>query len=109
PTPFAKKKADSPQDLQKVVALTTPGKGVPVKVWRDKGEKTLEIKIGDTPEDNVALQSSNKGKGMRGVAVRPITPELAKQLNLRSTEGVVVAGVEEESAAAEAGVQRGDV
>ena len=106
---FDKKKVDSPQDLQKVVALTTPGKGVPVKVWRDKGEKTLEIKIGDTPEDTVALKSSNKGKGMLGLDVRPITPELAKQLNLRGTEGVVVFGVEEESAAAEAGMQRGDV
>ena len=106
---FDKKKVDSPQDLQKVVALTTPGKGVPVKVWRDKGEKTLEIKIGDTPEDTVALKSSNKGKSMLGLDVRPITPELAKQLNLRGTEGVVIFGVEEESAAAEAGMQRGDV
>ena len=34
---------------------------------------------------------------------------MAKQLNLRSAEGVVVFGVEEESAAAEAGMQRGDV
>jgi serine protease Do len=34
---------------------------------------------------------------------------LAKQLNLRSAEGVVVFAVEEESAAAEAGMQRGDV
>jgi ATP-dependent RNA helicase RhlE len=32
---------DTPQDLQKVVANTPPGKGVPVKVWRDKTEKTL--------------------------------------------------------------------
>jgi serine protease Do len=106
---FDRKRVDSPQDLQKVVALAAPGKGVPVKVWRDKTEKTLEIKIGDTPEDNVALKSSNKGKSMLGLDVRPITPELARQLNLRSAEGVVVFGVEEESAAAEAGMQRGDV
>src|SRR5215470_1132827 len=97
---FDKKKVDTPQDLQKVVALTAPGKGVPVKVWRDKGEKTLEIKIGDTPEDTVALKSTNKGKSLLGLDVRPITPEIARQLNLRSTEGVVVFGVEEDSAAA---------
>ena len=100
---------DTPQDLQKVVATATPGKGVPVKVWRDKGEKTLEIQIGDTPEDNVALKSTNKGKSMLGLAVQPLTPEIARELRLRSAEGVVVTGVEDESAAAEAGIQRGDV
>jgi S1-C subfamily serine protease len=77
-----------------VVAVTQPGKGVPVKVWRDKGEKTIEIKIGDAPEDTVALKSSNKGKSLLGLDVRPITPEVARQLNLRNPEGVVVAGVE---------------
>src|SRR5262249_56440471 len=39
-TEFDKKKVDTPQDLQKAVAATVPGKGVPVKVWRDKSEKT---------------------------------------------------------------------
>ena len=106
---FDKKKVDSPQDLQKIVALTAPGKGVPIKVWRDKAEKTLEIKIGDTPEDTVALKSSNKSKSLLGLDVRPITPEIARQLNLKSAEGVVVFGVEEDSAAAEAGLQRGDL
>ena len=41
--------------------------------------------------------------------VRPITPELARQLNLRTNEGVIVSRVEEGSSAAEAGIQRGDV
>jgi len=106
---FDKKKVDSPQDLQKVVALTAPGKGVPVKVWRDKTEKTLEIKIGETPDENVALKSTNKGKSLLGLDVRPITPDVARQLNLRSQEGVLVLSVEDESPASEAGLQRGDV
>jgi serine protease Do len=46
---------------------------------------------------------------MLGLEVRPVTPEIARQLNLRSTDGVVVVRVEDGSAAAEAGVQRGDV
>jgi serine protease Do len=106
---FDGKKVDTPQDLQKIVALTSPGKGVPVKVWRDKAEKRLEIKIGETPDDTVALRSSNKGRTLLGLEVRPITPEIARQLNLRSLDGVVVVSVEEESPAAEAGLQRGDV
>jgi len=108
-TDFHGKKVDSPQDLQKVVALTPPGKGVPVTVWRDRSHKTMEIKIGDTPDDAVALRSNNRGKSLLGLDVRPITPDIARQLNLRGAEGVVVARVEEESAAAEAGLQRGDV
>jgi serine protease Do len=106
---FDKKKVETPQELQKVVAATQPGRAVPLKVWRDKSEKTLEIKIGETPDDNVALKSTNKGKGLLGLDVRPITPELARQLNLRNPEGVIVFQVDEDSAASEAGVQRGDV
>jgi len=106
---FDKKKVDSPQELQKVVASTQPGRAVPLKVWRDKGEKTLEIKIGETPDDSVALKSTNKGKSLLGLDVRPITPELARQLNLRNPEGVIVFAVDENSAASEAGMQRGDV
>jgi serine protease Do len=106
---FDGKKVDSPQDLQKVVATAPPGKGVPVKVWREKAQKTLEITIGETPDDNVALKSSNKGRSLLGLDVRPITPDIARQLNLKGLEGVVVFGVEEESPAAEAGLQRGDV
>jgi len=100
---------ESPQDLQKAVAATAPGKGVPLKVWRDKTEKTLEIKIGETPDDSVALKSTNKGRALLGLDVRPITPDIARQLNLRGEEGVVVFSVEDDSAAAEAGLQRGDV
>jgi serine protease Do len=106
---FDKKKVDSPQALQKVVASTQPGRAVPLKVWRDKAEKTLEIKIGETPDENVALKSTNKGKSLLGLDVRPITPELARQLNLRNPEGVIVFAVDEDSAAAEAGLQRGDI
>ena len=108
-TEFDKKKVETPQDLQKAVALTAPGKGVPLKVWRDKGEKTLEIKIGETPDDNVALKSTNKSKTLLGLDVRPITPDIARQLNVRGGDGVLVFSVEDESPAAEAGLQRGDV
>ena len=106
---FDGKKLEVPQDLQKIVAVTAPGKGVPVKLWREKGEKTLEIKIGETPEETAQLEPSGKSKSLLGLETRPITPEIARQLNLRTTEGVLVARVEDEGPAAEAGLQRGDV
>jgi serine protease Do len=107
-TEFAGKKVETPQDLQKIVASTSPGRGVPVQLWRDKGQKSVEIRIAETPDDTVALRSNNKGRSLLGLEVRPITPELARQLNLRAAEGVVVVRVEDE-AVSEAGLQRGDV
>ena len=84
-----------------------------MKVWREQGEKSVEIKIGESPDDRQAQTPRPGGEratpSALGMDVRPITPEVARQLNLKTNEGVIVARVEENSAASEAGVQRGDV
>jgi serine protease Do len=115
-TEFEGKKIEAPADLQRAVGLSNPGHSVKVKVWRGqegKGpeEKTLEIKIGEAPDEREAQQRGGGGNrgGLLGLDVEPITPAIASQLNLRSTEGVIVRRVEDGSAAADAGVQRGDV
>ena len=104
---------DGPGDLQRAVGLFSPDRSAKVKIWRDQGEKTLEIKVGQAPDERQAQQQSRSGGGrsrsMLGLEVRPVTPEIARQLNLRTTEGVIVVRVEDGTAAAEAGVQRGDV
>ncbi len=48
-------------------------------------------------------------RGMLGVQVQDLTPELAKAMGLEATEGALIAGVTEGSAAAKAGIQAGDV
>jgi serine protease Do len=109
---FDGKKVEAPADLQRAVGLSSPGQNAKIKVWRDQGEKTVDIKIGEAPEEREAQQRGGGGGravGMLGVDVEAITPAIASQLNLRSTEGVVVRRVEDGSPAAEAGVQRGDV
>jgi serine protease Do len=106
---FDGKRAEGPGDLQRAVGFASPGATTRVKVWRDQGEKTLEMKIGEAPEEREARAPGRGPRTLLGLEVRAVTPDIARQLNLRSTEGVVVVGVEEESAAAEAGVQRGDV
>jgi serine protease Do len=107
---FEGKKMEGPSDLQRAVGLTTPGNSSKVKLWRDRGEKTLEVKVGEASDDReVAQRQGQRGRAVLGMEVRPVTPELARQLNLRSTDGVVVARVDDEGPAAEAGVQRGDV
>jgi serine protease Do len=109
---FEGKKTDVPADLQRAVGLASPGHQTKVKVWRDGGERTLEVKIGEAPDEREAQQRGGTRGGaptVLGMDVRPITPEVARQLNLRSNEGVIVARVDEGSPAAEAGIQRGDV
>jgi serine protease Do len=102
---------EGPGDLQRAVGLTSPDRTAKVKVWRDQSEKTLEVKVGQAPDERQAQQQRPGGRARSalGLDVRPVTPDIARQLNLRSTDGVVVVRVEEGSAASEAGVQRGDV
>ncbi len=110
-TEFEGKKVEAPADLQRAVGLSNPGQSARVKVWREQAEKTLEVKIGEAPEEREAQQRGGGGSrgGMLGLDVEPITPAIAAQLNLRSTEGVIVRRVEDGSSAADAGIQRGDV
>ncbi|MBI3637581.1 MAG: Do family serine endopeptidase [Candidatus Rokubacteria bacterium] len=109
---FEGKKMEGPGDLQRAVGLFTPGQSAKVKFWREQAEKTIEVRIGEAPDERVAQgggSGTSRGKTMLGLEVRPVTPELARQLTLRNTEGVVVTRTEDGSAAAEAGIQRGDV
>jgi serine protease Do len=107
---FNGKKMETPADLQRAVGLTTPNQDAKLKVFRDQSERTVEIKVGEAPEERAeARPGGPRGRSMLGLEVRPVTPEIARQLNLPAPEGVVVARVEDGSPAAEAGVQRGDV
>jgi serine protease Do len=109
---FDGKKMDAPGDLQRAVAFSAAGNTAKIKVWREQSEKTLEVKIGEAPDEREARGPSGPGgptASLLGMDVRAITPDIARQLNLKSTDGVVVARLEDNSPAAEAGVQRGDV
>ena len=48
-------------------------------------------------------------RGLLGVAIQDLTPELAKQFNVPNGAGALVGGVNDDSAAARAGIKSGDV
>ncbi len=107
---FDGKKLEGPGDLQRAVGLFAPDQSARLKVLRDGSEKTLEVKIGQAPDEREAKERpSGRARSLLGLEVRPITPEVAARLNLKSTEGVLVARVEDGSSAADAGIQRGDI
>ncbi|MBI2160745.1 MAG: Do family serine endopeptidase [Candidatus Rokubacteria bacterium] len=107
---FDGKKLEGPGDLQRAVGLFAPEQVAKLKIWRDQSEKVVEVKVGQAPDEREARErQGGRARSLLGLEVRPITPDIAARLNLRSTEGVFVARVEDGSSAAEAGVQRGDV
>jgi serine protease Do len=107
---FNDKKVAAPSDLQRAVGLTSPGHTARLKVLRDRAQRTVEIQIGEAPDEaEAAAAPGGKAGNLLGLDVRPLTPEAARQLGLRGVEGVVVAGVESGSPAESAGVRTGDV
>jgi Do/DeqQ family serine protease len=95
------------------IAATKPGSTVALRVLRDG--KTIDVK--PTLEEMTAardgsrsLDGEREGSGKYGMTVEPITPELARQLNLdRDIRGVVITNVDPSGAAASAGLREGDV
>ncbi|MGE5238486.1 MAG: DegQ family serine endoprotease [Chloroflexota bacterium] len=104
---FDGKEVTESRDLPRIVASTPVGKSVTVKYLRDGKPDSLKVTVAQMQsKEEIAAVSPHKPLGM---TVQNITPETAQALGLRSSAGVVVAGVEPGSPAAEAGIQRGDV
>jgi serine protease Do len=96
-------------ELPLLVARTPIGKTVKLKVLREKGTETLNVKVGELKDEETAVAATGKEESF-GLTVQPLTPEIADSLGLSSDiKGVVVSGVEQGSAADDAGLRRGDV
>ena len=103
-------------DLTRMVADTKAGNSVNVTVWRDNTEKTLDVKVGQMPNEDQVVANNGQQQGDQtetpklGVMLAKLTPEARQQLNLPdSAKGVVVTDVQPGSPAAEKGLQPGDV
>jgi serine protease Do len=99
--------------LRNHVADTAPGTNSTVAVVRDGAEKSLTVKLEEANPEKVALTDGGESKGdptALGIAVAPLTPELANRLGVdRDAKGVVVEDVNPDGRAADAGLQPGDV
>ena len=97
-------------DLPRVVGATKPGREVTVELLRRGSVKNLSVTVGEMPaddkEDARAPRGPAKAEPNRlGLLVRELTPQQKKKINGKN--GVLVIGAE--SAAAQAGIRRGDV
>ena len=94
-------------ELPRIVAKTRPGKIVDVNVIRQGAPKSLSLTV-DTLKDT-RVRPASFGNDPMGSQVQDITPELARQMRLPDTQGVLVSQVEPGQAASRAGIRRGDV
>jgi serine protease Do len=106
---FNGKKIEDPGALARAVGLAKPGETGKLTLVRERQQKTFELKLGELPAERAASAPGGTGASGLGVTVGPVTPEIARELELKDTSGVVVMRVESGSAADEAGLQRGDV
>ncbi len=96
-------------DLPLLVANTKVGTKVPIDVVRDGKTRTLTVEIAKLDEPKVASGPEAAKKGKWGMALRDLTPEERDRMQLKASEGVIVASVRPDSPAADAGVREGDV
>lgn len=108
-TKFDGKPVTTVEKFRLMVAETPVGKEVEIAIIRDKQEKKLRAKIGETPTTEVAAAPEKEEKPWLGLKVAEATGDEARRLGIKEKEGVVVTEVEAGSAADDAGIRQGDI
>jgi serine protease Do len=99
------------RDLTNLAAGLVVGDTANLTILRAGTQKTLEIKIGKRPLTMAAAsQNQHQQKDSEyGFEVTEVTPEIARQYNIKDTAGVIVVGVAPDSKADAAGIKQGDL
>jgi serine protease Do len=107
----------SRDELVRMVVNTKPGTTVPLRIVRDKAEKTVNVTVDELDleaEGNTRLADRDTDSGQAtsvgfGLRLQNISPAEARELKLDSTKGALINDVEPGSPAARAGLREGDV
>ena len=115
---FNGKAVKNRDELVATVVATRPGLTVPVKILRDKQEKTLSLTVGEldlddegtrVAEQRTAVEPDEEPSQGFGITLTALTPDVAKRLRATDAQGVLVSEVEQGSPAFRAGIARGDI
>jgi len=117
---FNDEPVETMRSLPKIVAETEIDKRVSVEVWRDGKKVIAKVSVGELIEEKISKpvldpskQSYEKEKvkiADVGISVSALSDQLRKRFNLKKTsEGVVVVGMEKDGVAAEKRIKVGDV
>jgi serine protease Do len=100
--------------LRKIAALR-PGEKAELTILRKGAPSKVNVGLGERDSKNLAQGEMQNGEdesaseSMLGLSLRPVNAQEAKALGLDKAQGLLVAGVEQGSAAEEADVRPGDV
>lgn len=100
-------------DLQHKIALKAPGDRVRVAIYRDGRPREVTVRLGELPYSGAVaaapVRRPRAADKIGIVEVVDITPEIAEQLQLESTDGVAVVEVQANGPAANRSITRGCV
>jgi serine protease Do len=117
---FNSKPVKNRDELVATVVNTRPGTTVPVKILRDKAEKTVSLTVDELDLDDEGTRAAEQqrtsvepdeepSQGF-GITLTALTADMAKRLRAPAdAQGVLVSDVEQGSPAFRAGITRGDI
>ena len=96
-------------DLRNKIAMTPPNTDLRLRILRDGQEKDLQVTVGEQPADMASLGKKSGGSTLSelGLSLQDLTKEVAEQFGYAKDQGVLIANVDPNSAAAELGLQAG--
>ncbi len=117
---FNSKPIKNRDELVALVVSTRPGTTVPVRIVRDRQERTVNVTVDELDletENQASARPDNRPPELQqetsrgfGMSLSNLTPQIAQRLRIEgNVRGAVVVDVEQDGAAAKAGLAAGDV
>ena len=104
------KKVTTGHELTAMTARLSVGDNATLTVLRDGKQKHFDVEVGKRPLTLASAGTPRPEKETEfGFQVAELTPEMARRLNVAVESGVVVVGVNANSKADKAGIQKGDL
>jgi serine protease Do len=108
---FDGRKIEKMEELPRYVARAGVGEKLSLVVLRKGDKKSFDVTLGelDSEVEKASVTPTEESRPRYGLTVQDLTPEVAQQLGIEGSKGVLVSKVEPESPADEAGIRRRDV